>query len=38
MSHRRKEGHEKKLRRSCGKTEIGGEVWLSDDAIKVEIS
>jgi hypothetical protein len=30
MPHRGKEGHKKKLRRSCGKTAIDGEVWLSD--------
>jgi hypothetical protein len=36
MSHRRKEDHGKKLRRNCGKTQIDGEAWLSDDPLKVE--
>jgi hypothetical protein len=37
VSHRRKEEHGKKLRgRSCGKTEIGGEAWLSGNPLKVE--
>jgi hypothetical protein len=36
MSHRRKDDHDKKLRRrkSCGKTEIDGEAWLSDEPLK----
>jgi hypothetical protein len=39
MSHIRKEGHGKKLRRRWhGKIEIGGEAWLLNDPVKVEMS
>jgi hypothetical protein len=38
LLHRRKEQHEKKLRRSCGKMDIDGEAWLSDNPHKLEIS
>jgi hypothetical protein len=39
MLHRVKEGYGKTLRtRSCGKTEIDEEAWLSDDPLKVEMS
>jgi hypothetical protein len=34
MSQRRKEDHEKKLRKICGKTNID----VSDDPLKVEMS
>jgi hypothetical protein len=34
-SYKRKEDYWKKLRRSCRKTEIDGEVWLSDDSLRV---
>jgi hypothetical protein len=35
MLHKRKEEHGKKLRmRSCGKTEIDGEAWLSNNPHK----
>jgi hypothetical protein len=36
MSHRRKEDYGKKVRSSCGKTEIDGDAWLSDDLLKMK--
>jgi hypothetical protein len=36
ISHRRIGDHGKKLRKSCGKTEIDGEAWLSDNSHKLE--
>jgi hypothetical protein len=39
MFHRGKGGDRKKLRkRSCAKTEIDGDSWLSDDPLELEMS
>lgn len=37
MSTTRKEQHGKKLRRSCEKTALDGEAWLSDHPHKVVV-